>query len=266
MEQRPRARLRLGPERRGSVARRDDRRERRRHADDSAVRDRRSADLVVPAGHGVGGDAGRVRVRERAPAAHRHEQHRARRAVRSQAARDVLGERLDARSPESRGAGDQIDLPIVRCGRSRHGDVHAVRARRSPAEPRDDVRVVFDVSEAGWPAQRAGRRASLQAGAAGRADGLRCGASAANRRARRGHAPAQPRPCFRRADGGPGARAGPLPRGRLHGASGDDQRSVRHVPRRGHRRDRGGCAPGHRALWSRSIFNCGGPAAPAPSR
>ena len=66
---------------------RDHRRERRRHADVHPVGARSASDRGRPRGDGVGQHAGRLRLREHVAAAARHQQHRAGRALRAEAAR-----------------------------------------------------------------------------------------------------------------------------------------------------------------------------------
>ena len=78
---------------------------------------------------------------ENAPLAHRHEQRRTDFHVRPQAAGNVVGKRLDARSCDTWISADPIDLRALRRGRPGRSGAFSIPARIQSAQPGDDVRI-----------------------------------------------------------------------------------------------------------------------------
>ena len=91
----PRPRFPAQPARGRPAARRDHRRQRRRHADHAPGGDRRPHPALLPRRDGQHGDAGRLHLRERLAPAREHRQRRVRRPVRAEAAGHELRRRLD---------------------------------------------------------------------------------------------------------------------------------------------------------------------------
>ena len=143
VEQPARHRLPVLPRRRRRGPHRRHRRFRRRHPDLPAHSRRRPGGRVRPGEHDLGSHAGRVRLREPGPPAHRSEQHRDRRLRGAPPADDGLGHgRLDRSHPVPRVPRRAPGLRALRGRRPRPHPPGGRRAQLQPGQPGGGLRLL----------------------------------------------------------------------------------------------------------------------------